>query len=219
MTEQELRKKVAETAQRFVGTVQGSVKHKDLIDIYNGYKPRPRGHKLTYIEPWCAGFVSSISIQCGVTEIMPVECSCGQMVGLYKELGRWVEDDTYAPKVGDVIFYYWDDPANYKSTDQTGGPNHTGIVVELQGKSFVVVEGNRIINNVSQVAYRTMDINGRYIRGYGCPDYASKVARPWYAEAMDWAKSMELMDGTRPNDYATRAEIATIAKRLYDLTN
>lgn len=217
MTESELRKKVAETAEKFIGTIQGSVKHKDLVDIYNGYTPRPRGHKLTYIEPWCAGFVSAIAIQCGIPDIMPVECSCGQMVKLYQGLGRWVEDDAYRPQLGDVIFYFWNDKANYKTTDQTGAPNHTGIVCELDGDAFTVVEGNRIINNVSQVAYRTMQINGRYIRGYGVPDFASKKEKPWYEDAMAWTKEIGLMDGTRPLDNVTRAELATVAKRLYDL--
>lgn len=31
---------------------------------------------------------------------------------------------------------------------------------------------------------------------------------PWYAEAMDWAKENGVCDGTRPEDVATRAEVA-----------
>lgn len=217
MTEEELRKKVAQTAEKFIGTIKGSVKHKDLVDIYNGYSPRPRGYKLTYIDAWCAGFVSAIAIQAGVADIMPVECSCGAMVKLYQSLDRWVEDDAYHPKIGDVLFYYWKDPANYKDTDQKNSPNHVGIVVETDGDAFTVVEGNRIINNVSQVAYRTMQVNGRYIRGYGIPDYASKKDKPWYEDVMTWAREVGLMDGNRPGDYTTRAELATVAKRLYDL--
>ena len=31
---------------------------------------------------------------------------------------------------------------------------------------------------------------------------------PWYAEAMEWAKENGIMDGTRPTDAATRAEVA-----------
>lgn len=32
--------------------------------------------------------------------------------------------------------------------------------------------------------------------------------RPWYADAMEWAKNNGIMDGTRPEDFATRAEVA-----------
>lgn len=218
MTEAELRAKVAETAEKFIGVIKGSVRHKEIIQIYNdGAKPLPRGYKMTTNDAWCACFVSSVSIQCGMTDIMPLECSCGQMVKLYQKLGRWVENDAYRPQIGDVLFYFWNDPSNYKTTDQTGSPNHVGIVVETDGDAFTVVEGNRTISGVSQVAYRTMQVNGRYIRGYGIPDYASKRDRPWYEASMDRAKELGLMDGTRPMDNVTRAEAATIALRLYDL--
>ena len=221
VTEQALRQKVADTAQKAIGTIQGSVKHRDLIDIYNGHRPLPRGYKMSYTDPWCAATVSAVAIQCGLTDIMPVECSCGAMVKLYQQLGRWVEDDKYRPGVGDVLFYYWQDKANYASYDQTNSPNHVGIVVEVDGDAFTVVEGNRKISGVSQAAYRTMQVNGRYIRGYGIPDYASKAeqpsTKPWYEDAMNWAKEKGIMDGTRPTYSATRAELAVALKRLYEL--
>lgn len=220
MTEQEIRQQVADTIQKWVGVIEGSVKHHEIIDTYNSYKPHPRGYAMTYKAPWCATTVSSVSILCKLTDIMPVECSCGQMIELYKKLGRWVENDKYAPKVGDVIFYDWKDGKNYKDVDNTTGHDHTGIVTEVKGNSFVVTEGNRKINGVNQVAYRVMEVNGRYIRGYGCPDYASKADKPkapWYEASMERAKELGLLDGTRPLDTLTRAEAATIALRLYDL--
>lgn len=220
MTEQEIRQQVADTIQKWVGVIEGSVKHHEIIDTYNSYKPHPRGYAMTYKAPWCATTVSSVSILCKLTDIMPVECSCGKMIELYKKLGTWVESDKYAPKVGDVIFYAWEDGKNYKDVDNTTGHDHVGIVTEVNGNSFVVTEGNRTINKVSQVAYRVMEVNGRYIRGYGCPDYASKATKPkapWYEEVMEWTKEMKIMDGTRPNDTVTRAELATVCKRIYDL--
>lgn len=32
--------------------------------------------------------------------------------------------------------------------------------------------------------------------------------KPWYADTMEWARKEGIMDGTRPEDYATRAEVA-----------
>ena len=218
MTESELRQKVADVAQKYIGAIQGSVKHKDLLTVYNTHTPLARGYHMTEKDPWCATFVSAVSIICGLTDIMPTECSCGKMVALYQKIGRWQEDEkTYRPKIGDVIFYYWDDGWDYKKTDQKGAPNHVGIVTELNGDSFTVTEGNRKVNNVSQVAYRIMEVNGRYIRGYGVPDYASKANKAWYSDSMEKAKALGLIDGTRPLDYATRAEVVSIALRLYDL--
>jgi len=38
---------------------------------------------------------------------------------------------------------------------------------------------------------------------------------PWYAETVSWAQKEGIMDGTRPEDYATRAEVAQML-RNYD---
>ncbi len=46
---------------------------------------------------------------------------------------------------------------------------------------------------------------------------APEPTQPWYQEAMDWAKAMGLMDGNRPLDNVTRAELATTLYRMYKL--
>jgi hypothetical protein len=56
--------------------------------------------------------------------------------------------------------------------DNTGAPDHVGIVVSVSGKTIRVIEGN--INN--SVGYRNIAVNGKYIRGFCVPDYAGKVA-------------------------------------------
>lgn len=71
----------------------------------------------------------------------------------------------------------------------------------------------------SRVGMRKMSVNGRYIRGYCCPDYASKEDKPWYAEAMERAGDMGIMSKERPEDPVTRAELATVALRLIDKIN
>ena len=53
--------------------------------------------------------------------------------------------------------------------DCTGAPNHVGIVAKVNGTVLTIIEGNK----GEAVAYRTIQVDGRYIRGYGIPDYAS----------------------------------------------
>ena len=88
------------------------------------------------------------------------------MIELYKAAGRWQENDAYVPSVGDVVFYDWQDTGK---GDNTGYPDHVGLVCGVSGSTIKVIEGNK--NDA--VEYRDLPINGRYIRGYGLPDYAS----------------------------------------------
>ena len=172
MTETELRQKVAATAQKYLGCKESDGSHRKIIDCYNSHKPLARGYAMKYTDAWCATFVSAVSIELGLTDIMPTECGCPQMIALYQKLGRWQENENYTPKPGDVIFYDWQDGTDYVATDNKGSPDHVGIVVGISGSIITVVEGNK--NNT--VGMRTVKINGKYIRGYGLPDYSSKSA-------------------------------------------
>lgn len=167
MTESELRQKVADTASAWLGTVEGSAGHARLLEIYNSQDPLPRGTRMRSDWAWCAAFVSAVSVQCGLTDIMPTEMSCPLMIQKYQNLGRWVEDDAYIPAVGDVIFYDWDDSG---SGDCTGTADHVGIVSAVYGTALTIIEGN--CDN--KVMERRIPVNARYIRGYGIPDYAAK---------------------------------------------
>ena len=181
MTETELRQKVVDTASAWLGMQEGTARHANILKIYNTQKPLPRGTKMQEGWAWCAAFVSAVSIQCGLRDIMPTEMSCHQMILLYKQLGRWIENDAYVPSPGDVIMYDWDDGRNYASTDNTGTPDHVGIVTACDGKTISVIEGN--VN--SKVAMRTLAVNGRYIRGFGIPDYANKATEEEPANKVD----------------------------------
>ena len=172
MTENELRQKVVSTALAWLGTKENTAKHLEMLAIYNNQKPLPRGWKMKVADFWCAAFVSTVSLQCGLRDIMPTECGCPGMVRLYQELGRWVEDDTYIPSPGDVVFYDWQDSAtNYATTDNVGHPDHVGIVLDCDGKKMTIIEGN----NANAVNKRVLAVNDRFIRGYGIPDFASRA--------------------------------------------
>jgi hypothetical protein len=64
--------------------------------------------------------------------------------------------------------YDWGDSGN---GDNTGNPDHVGIVAYISGNTMKIIEGN-ISDSVS---YRTLSVNGKFIRGYCLPDYASKA--------------------------------------------
>ena len=38
----------------------------------------------------------------------------------------------------------------------------------------------------------------------------------WYDEVVEWGEREGITDGTRPNDFCTRAEVVAMLKRLYD---
>lgn len=167
MTEQELRQKVVDTARSWLGTVEGNAQHSAMLDIYNSQDPLPRYTRMQSDWAWCAAFVSTVSVQCGLRDIMPTECSCPIMIQHYQNLGRWVENDAYIPDIGDVIFYDWDDSGN---GDNVGTADHVGIVTAVSGTALTIIEGN--CNDM--VMERHIQVNARYIRGYGIPDFASK---------------------------------------------
>lgn len=168
MTETQIREKVVAAAKAWLGCNEADGSHRQIVDVYNSHRPLARGYALKYTDAWCAGFVSAVAIKLGLTDIMPTEVGVGNMIELYRKLGRWQESDSYVPKPGDVIMYAWGDNG---VGNCTSGASHVGIVVSCDGKTITVIEGNKD----NAVGYRTIAVNGRYIRGFGLPDYASKA--------------------------------------------
>jgi len=166
MTEKQLREKAVNTAKAWAGCKESNGTHKQIIDLYNSVKPLPRGYAVKYNDAWCATFVSAVGIAAGLSAIILCECGCGAMIDLYKAAGRWQENDAYVPDMGDIVFYDWQDTGK---GDNTGYPDHVGMVCGVSGNKIKVIEGNK--NDA--VEYRDLQVNGRYIRGYGLPDYAS----------------------------------------------
>ena len=193
MTEKQIRAQVVATAEAWLGAKTGSAQHKEIIKIYNAQRPLPRGTQMQENWAWCAVFVSAVALKLGYRDIMPTEMSCHQMTLLYKQLGRWVENDAYVPSAGDVIFYDWQDGTNYAATNNTGTPDHVGIVTACDGITIHVIEGN--VN--SEVAMRVLVVNGRFIRGFGIPDYASKATE---AEPADKVGDLARRLATEIND-------------------
>lgn len=158
------RQAVVDLAKSWLGKNEADGSHKAIIDIYNSHKPHPRGYALKYTDAWCAGTASALAIKLGYTDIIPVECSCGKMIELAKSMGIWQENDAYVPKSADFILYDWDDNG---VGDNTGNPDHIGVVESVNGNTITVIEGNYS----NAVKRRTIKVNGKYIRGYIAPKY------------------------------------------------
>ena len=158
------RKQIIDQALSWLGCKESNGTHKPIIDTYNNDLPLPRGYKVKYTDYWCATFVSAVAIKCGATDIIPKECSCSKMITLLKSIDSWMETDSYVPAPGDLIFYDWDDSGK---GENTGSPEHIGIVEKVVGNEITVIEGNYS----DSVKRRKLEVNGRYIRGYGLPKY------------------------------------------------
>lgn len=151
-------------ARAWIGCRESDGSHRKIIDTYNSHKPLARGYKVRYTDAWCATFVSACAIKTSMTDIIPTECGCSQMVSLFQRLGEWDENDARRPRPGDIIFYDWQDSG---AGNDTGSPDHVGIVESVSGNTITVIEGNKS----DAVGRRTLQVNGRYIRGYGVPRY------------------------------------------------
>lgn len=166
MTETELRLNASLTAAKWLGTKEGSADHRKLLDAYNAIRPLPRNYVMTGSDPWCAAFVSAVAVDGGVGDLFPLECSCGRIVSKAQKMGIWVEDDAHIPGIGDWVLYNW----NAEQTgDDTGAPDHIGIVICIREREIMVVEGN--YDNA--VKLRSIPFNDRRIRGFVCPRYDS----------------------------------------------
>lgn len=160
-----LRMTVVQTAEGFLGCQEADGSHERIIDLYNSQEVLPVGYVLQYSDSWCAAFVSTVSLECGLTEIFPTECGCERQIGLFQELGVWEEADDTIPLPGDLIYYDWD---MEERGECTGWADHVGIVVGTKWPFVKVIEGNF----QDCVGYHYLKLNDVQIRGFARPDYA-----------------------------------------------
>ena len=155
---------VVQTAEGWLGFSEEDGTHKAIIDLYNSHEPLAQGYEVQYEDNWCSTFVSAVAIRCGMTHIIPTECGCERHTKLFMELDCWVEDDSYIPLPGDLIFYCRSDNG---FGDCDGWSDHVGIVVGTKGSYIKVIEGN----SGDRVQYQIIRVNSKTIRGYAVPNY------------------------------------------------
>ncbi len=166
VTEAELRQQVAVIANGWIGAVEGDATHKDILAYYNTHSPLAVNYKMQTHDAWCAAFTSAVWIRAGIADYIGTECGCGRFIDVAKDNGIWIESDSYTPKVGDAIMYYWNDSG---IGDCARGADHIGIVTSVKGKNFTVTEGN---TGTGYCGTHDRTVNQRYIRGYIAPNYA-----------------------------------------------
>lgn len=155
---------IIDAAKSYLGTVEGSDAHREIIDLYNKGR-RSEAYVMTMNDPWCAAFVVAMFTKCGAERLIPGYASCQQMVNTFKQWNRWHDRGAYSPKVGDIIFYNWD-------ADSIS--DHTGIIVKSRFNELSIIEGNKS----DIVGYRNIDKNNASIMGYGSPDYDTEIQPP-----------------------------------------
>lgn len=170
MNEQELRQRVCDIIDDWLGSGFGSTGHKEILSIYNNHAPLARNYKVQQRDPYCATTVSATWIKAGISGYTGTECGVEEFTKVAKARGIWVENDAYVPKIGDACVYDWQDSGE---GDCTGYADHIGIVTVANSAWFSVTEGN---TSGGIVAKRTMLVNSRFIRGFICPDYKAIAA-------------------------------------------
>ena len=202
------RQKVVDLALSWVGKNEKDGSYKEIIDIYNNFAgPFPRGVHMQYGWSWCACTWSALAVSLGYTEVMPIEISCGELIKRAKEMGVWIEDDSYRPLPGDGILYDWQDSG---IGDNQGWPDHVGTVVSTTDREITVVEGNKS----DAVGVRTIPINGKFIRGFIAPKFMDEETITQIVKSVDEIAN-EVLSGLWGNGTA-RKDALTVAGYDYE---
>ena len=195
LDEMMLRTRVQQAALQWVGTLEGSPGHAQIVSIFNSICP---SYPITMDSSWCAAFASVVAYQAGVGDIFPINPRCTIQMGGFQTQGRWVWGSSYKPQIGDFVYYNWDAKQD---------PDHVGIVVGWEGNKYVVCEGNKQGHdydtppNVDRVGLRYVEPGSSLVYGIGVPNYgnltevgAQLIYQPvsYYPPNTEtWAKSMD----------------------------
>lgn len=154
MTIEEAKKKLVALAISQVGYTEGA-------NNYNKYAEDPDIAKLygwdPQNQPWCCVFVNwcflnAFGYDIGSRLTYGGTAACNASANLFKQNAAWKS----SPEVGDQIFFF-----------VSGGINHTGIVIAVDGGTVRTVEGN----SSDGVRERSYTVGSSQIAGYGRPDW------------------------------------------------
>lgn len=151
-------------ARNYIGASESNGGADNIKGIYNGHRPLARNYKVKKSDPWCAVFASFCAIITDCARVMPIECSAPEMVKQAQAAGMWVENDNFIPQPGDLILYDWDDNG---IGDDTGTPDHIGIIERVDDGVMTVIEGNYH----DAVGRRVIHCGSRFIRGFITPRF------------------------------------------------
>lgn len=203
---------IVKVAKSYIGTTTGSSNHADILHYFNTVKPF--GYTAKNTDPWCAEFVSACAIQAFGKKIaimyFPLSAGCPSMLNKAKKMNIFVESDKYIPAKGDFILYDWDDTGK---GNNTGSPDHVGIVEKYSSGKITVIEGNYS----DQVKRRKIDVDGRYIRGFITPDY-SRIKSPKVSKNASGAVK-DVLSGKYRNGAARKKALEKAGYNYDDVQN
>ena len=144
-----------DVAYSYLGTTEDDPRFFELIDYYNEHTD---GYDMRYWDEWCACFVSVCSLKSGNAELTGTSVNCAVFRNIWAEKGilrqRWE-----TPEPGWLIDYDW---------QQDGIPDHIGIVVDCDGSTIHIIEGN---TDGEMCAEHWIPVGSWSISCYGAPDY------------------------------------------------
>lgn len=149
-------KEYLDICKKYLGTKEGSSKHRKIVDIFNSSKLKT--FPISYDDAWCSAFISAMAIESGCTDIIPISANCDEMYKKGVVMGIAIPKDKWIPKMGDIVFYDW---------DLNGKLDHVGAVETMSKNIIHVLEGNK--NN--SVSYRDINYKNATI---------TKIIRPRY---------------------------------------
>ncbi len=145
--------KVAETQLNYVESSHNYKVADD--DVTMGYTRYGAWYGMPY-EDWCAMFIEFCLHYAGIPKTdMPRAASCTKWVRLLTEKEMYMKAEDGRPEPGDLVFF---------DVDKEKGPDHVGIVIEVDEKDGIkTIEGN----SGNKVAHREYKWDDKTLYGYG----------------------------------------------------
>lgn len=188
---------IIETARSYLGTTEGSSKHKEIIDLYNKARYSD-AYQMTMNDPWCCAFVVAVFEKCGMADIIPGYAACDQMISIFTKWGRYYSKSVRSVRPGDIIFYNWNGDLS---------SDHVGIVVQNRFGKLSVIEGNKS----DTVAYRSIGSMDSCVLGYGVPNYEatseSRIDSTSYDLDKEYIRTLPLLQYGKNNVYVKILQI------------
>ena len=167
-------------------------------------------------QPWCAVAVTVIFYDAlgydKAAKIITPYSYCPYGVDDWKRRGRWHDSRSYAPKKGDVIFF-WNGSVS----------THTGIVRDFDGQRVYTYEGNTsdgttVVVNGGAFCAKSYNKDYSRILGYGNPDWDAISGEEIDMEELNALKArVDAIDDSLTNAYRILNE--SIEPRVYKLEN
>lgn len=143
-----------DVAKSYLGTTENDPRFFELIEYYNEHT---EGYDMRTWDEWCACFASVCSLKSNNADATGTNVNCAEFRRIWRDMGIYREP-WEIPETGWLIEYDW---------EQDGIPDHIGIVIDCDGYTIHVIEGN--FNEVC--AERWLPVCSQNISCFAAPNY------------------------------------------------